>query len=131
MDRFVLGRAVRSARESRGLTLREAAALSGLTYGYIQQIEEPREQTNVTMRALEKLLPALGIELVAVSSGAAAGVDGLEPAHRALVERAAVALASLPAEELEQEARILELRAARHAREPAATESHTATAKRA
>lgn len=113
MDRFALGRAVRHARESRGLTLREAAALSGLTYGYIQQIEEPREQTNVTMKALEKLLPALGVELV-VSQSEGAGSDVVDPVRRDLVLRAAAALAALPADELEQEARILELRAQRH-----------------
>lgn len=124
MDRFAIGMAVRQAREARGLTLREVAAATGLSFAYIQQIESPRPMTNVTTKALAQLLPALGLDLVVVTPAEVPAANSVDPARRDLVRRAALALAQLPDDELEQEARILELRAARYVREPAAPSTY-------
>lgn len=130
MDRELLGRLIRERREAQGLTLRALAERAGVSHAYIGAIEKASNHGNVTVAALDAIATGLGGELSVSLTGPHAGEPfaGLDPNLRDLVQRAALALAALPADEMEQEARILELRAARHVREPAAPEAFPAAA---
>lgn len=120
MDREALGRLIRSRRETQGLTLRGLAERAGVSHAYIGAIENSSNHGNLTLAALSAIAAGLGDELH-VSIGPRPPIEydqGVHAARSDLVRRASIALASLPDDELEQEARILELRAARHVREP-------------
>jgi transcriptional regulator with XRE-family HTH domain len=59
-----LGRQLRALRESRGLTLSELAAQSGLTARYLQRVEHNRQSP--TARVLLKLAGALSVRVSAL-----------------------------------------------------------------
>jgi transcriptional regulator with XRE-family HTH domain len=118
MDRQAIGRAYMAARAARGWTLRDLADKSGISYSYIQQIEKPLDRTNVTLKALQTVGQALGLEVV-VGDATVADVYGILAAvpddQLAHLRTALLSLASLPADELELEADMLARRAARSA----------------
>lgn len=116
MDRQIIGNRFRIARESRGLSLRALSERSGLSFAYIQQIEKPRPETNVTLAALETLGNALDVSVDVVigddeGAEAAALVTSDAPARRALLVRALRALRVLDDEALDLEAELLRRRA--------------------
>lgn len=125
MDLASLGRSIRREREAQGLTLRALGERAGVSYAYIGAIENATNNGNVTVAALESIATGLGTDLtVGIGADPIAALrpalDGL-PAHRRdLVFQAAAALASLPEHELQLEATMLQMRAARVVREPAA-----------
>lgn len=61
VDGGAVGRAVRSERRKKGLSVREAAALIGITPSHLSQIE--RGVTNPSLTVLRKTADALGIPL--------------------------------------------------------------------
>lgn len=89
MLRSWFGAAVRRARAERGITQREAAALAGVSYQLISQIETGR--VNTTVDTIEAIADALGIELVLVSEGSRPGV----------ARRFLAVLPNIPEEELD------------------------------
>ena len=60
MDRNALGRQLFELRRSRGLTLRAAAAATGLSHAYIEAVEKGRPNANITLKALEQIEAGLG-----------------------------------------------------------------------
>lgn len=56
-----IGRAIRSYRESQGLTLEQLASKAGITYQYLSGVENGRE--NFTIGVLERLAAALELRL--------------------------------------------------------------------
>jgi transcriptional regulator with XRE-family HTH domain len=56
-----IGRAIRSYRESQGLTLEQLASKAGITYQYLSGVENGRE--NFTIGVLERLAAALELKL--------------------------------------------------------------------
>lgn len=135
MNDPMLGDDLREIRLQAKLHQTELAARLNVSQGTVSRIERG---VGTTSELLERWALECGAEVRIARPDAADSMAHLRAAlakaadgnHRALVERAALALASLPAEELEQEARILELRAQRYTKGPAATESYVATAKR-
>lgn len=124
MDRKAIGEAYMAARNARGLTLRDVAERSGVSYSYIQQIEKPLERTNVTLKALQAVGAVLDLDVVVGSKavGDVYGVLAAVPDDRlAQVRSALLSLASLPADELELEADMLARRAARSAQSSRST----------
>ena len=59
-----IGRRLRSARQERGLTLRQVAKSSGLTAAFISQLE--RGDTSASVSSLVKIAAALGIEVTSL-----------------------------------------------------------------
>jgi transcriptional regulator with XRE-family HTH domain len=59
-----IGRRLRSARQERGLTLRQVAKSSGLTAAFISQLE--RGDTSASVSSLVKIASALGIEVTSL-----------------------------------------------------------------
>ena len=55
----MLGEQVRNVRKSRGITLKELAERTGLSIGYISQIE--RDLTDPSLSTLRKLSEALDV----------------------------------------------------------------------
>lgn len=133
MNDPMLGDDLREIRLQAKLHQTELAARLNVSQGTVSRIERG---VGTTSELLERWALECGAEVRIARPDAADSMAHLRAAltkaadgnHRALVERAALALASLPAEELEQEARILELRAARHARAPAGPEATAAVA---
>lgn len=63
-----IARAVTGLRESRGLSRRELAEASGLSYPYVSQIENGDREPSI--KALAALAGALGVELAELTTGA-------------------------------------------------------------
>jgi len=61
-----IGGRIRTAREAAGLTLRELADLSGVSFQQIGQIEG--SESGTTFKTLDLLLPHLGMRLEIVNS---------------------------------------------------------------
>ncbi len=59
-----IGRRLRSARQERGLTLRQVAKSSGLTAAFISQLE--RGDTSASVSSLVKIASALGIDVTSL-----------------------------------------------------------------
>ena len=59
-----IGRRLRSARQERGLTLRQVATSSGLTAAFISQLE--RGDTSASVSSLVKIASALGIDVTSL-----------------------------------------------------------------
>ena len=59
-----IGRQLRSARQERGLTLRQVAKASGLTAAFISQVE--RGDTSASVSSLVNISAALGIEVTSL-----------------------------------------------------------------
>ncbi|MEE6169648.1 MULTISPECIES: helix-turn-helix domain-containing protein [unclassified Mycolicibacterium] len=59
-----IGYRLRSAREQRGLTINQVAQLTGLTKGFISQVE--RDKTSASVATLQKICDALTLRLVAL-----------------------------------------------------------------
>jgi len=68
-DREALAQYVRQLRKARGLTLRAAAAVTGLSHGYIDSIEHNRPAVNVTLQTLYTLIQGLGGRMTLVFGG--------------------------------------------------------------
>jgi len=68
-DREALSQYVRQLRKARGLTLRAAAAVTGLSHGYIDSIEHNRPAVNVTLQTLYTLIQGLGGRMTLVFGG--------------------------------------------------------------
>jgi len=68
-DREALAHYVRQLRKARGLTLRAAAAVTGLSHGYIDSIEHNRPAVNVTLQTLYTLIQGLGGRMTLVFGG--------------------------------------------------------------
>lgn len=68
-DREALAQYVRQLRKARGLTLRAAAALTGLSHGYIDSIEHNRPAVNITFQTLHTLIDRLGGRMTLVFGG--------------------------------------------------------------
>lgn len=73
-----LGDAVRRRREAAGLTLDEAADLLGVGRRFLIELEHGKRRANV--ETVIRVLRALGVDLVLVPRGGAAGAGGVEPA---------------------------------------------------
>lgn len=58
---MTLGAKLKSLREIRGYTLKQTAEISGLSIGFISQVE--RGQTDPSLSSLKKLSGALGVKL--------------------------------------------------------------------
>jgi transcriptional regulator with XRE-family HTH domain len=63
MDRAAVGGQIAALRRARGLTLREAASLTGVTHSYIDAIEKGRPNANITLDTLERIAHGLGGKL--------------------------------------------------------------------
>lgn len=100
MDRIALGTELAAMRRKRGLTLRAAAALIGMSHGYIDAVERGRPNANITLDTLERMATGLGGRLsVSVSGGAPEVFDRLdsaELARAAVIAQALVAARSDP-----------------------------------
>ena len=68
-DREALAQYVRRLRKARGLTLRAAAAVTGLSHSYIDSIEHNRPAVNVTLQTLHTLIQSLGGRMTIVFGG--------------------------------------------------------------
>jgi len=66
-----IGTIIRQKRQDRGLTLRELSEATGLSRGYISDIERGRRQP--TLRVLKALEKPLGLEVILL--------DGQQPAN--------------------------------------------------
>lgn len=62
-----LGSRIRAARELRGLTLRRVASMTGLSSGFISQLENDR--SNASVASLKSLAGALGISTAELIEG--------------------------------------------------------------
>ena len=60
-DEINIGPKLKAVREKKGLTLKQLAAISGLSIGFISQIE--REQVDPSWASLKKITAALNIKL--------------------------------------------------------------------
>ncbi len=69
-----LGLQLRAARTGRGLTIAELAAASGLSKGFVSQVENDR--TSPSLDTLERLATALGLTVVDLLRGATAAPVG-------------------------------------------------------
>ncbi len=69
-DREALAQYVRQLRKARGLSLRGAAALTGLSHGYIDSVEHNRPAVNITLQTLQTLIHGLGGRVTLVFGGA-------------------------------------------------------------
>jgi len=69
-----LGLQLRAARTGRGLTMAELAAASGLSKGFVSQVENDR--TSPSLDTLERLAVALGLTVVDLLRGAGAAPTG-------------------------------------------------------
>lgn len=81
--RTVVGTVLRAERRIQGLTLREVAAVSGISVPYLSEIERGRKEASSEM--LAAAAKALGLRLV----------DLLARAHQALAEHEARTLSTL------------------------------------
>ena len=61
MEQVSFGTRLKQFREQRGLTLRQVSMVSGLSIGFISQVE--RDQTDPSLASLKKLATALDIHL--------------------------------------------------------------------
>lgn len=61
MEQVSFGARLKQFREQRGLTLKQVSAMSGLSIGFISQVE--RDQTDPSLASLKKLAAALDIHL--------------------------------------------------------------------
>ena len=68
MDSKTLGELVRARRKERGRTMKEIAEASGISLGYVNNIE--RGKANPTLRTLNALDATLGLGLFRVSGPA-------------------------------------------------------------
>ncbi len=60
-DTEVIGRYLKTRREQKGLTLKQVADISGLSIGFISQVE--RGLTDPSLASLKKMVTALGMDL--------------------------------------------------------------------
>lgn len=119
MNDPMLGDDLREIRLQAKLHQTDLAARLNVSQGTVSRIERG---VGTTSELLERWARECGAEVRIARPDArdptahlrAALAKVIDENHRGLVGRAALALASLPADELEQEARILELRAQRH-----------------
>lgn len=95
-----IGRQVRAARLARGMTLREAAPLCGVSYQMLGQIENGQ---NTTVDTLEKIVRGLGASVtVALAEAETMQTPRPIPAdRRAVVERFLSVLPGIPQEEID------------------------------
>jgi len=95
MDRIALGAQLAAMRKARGLTLRAAATLIGVSHGYIDAVERGRPNANITLDTLERMANGLGGRLsVSVSGGPVevfGALDSGELGRAAVIARALVA----------------------------------------
>lgn len=69
-DRETLAQYVRGLRKAKGLSLRAAAALTGISHGYIDSIEHMRPSVNLTLDTLDALVQGLGGRITLLCGGA-------------------------------------------------------------
>jgi transcriptional regulator with XRE-family HTH domain len=123
MNNAMIGDDLRGIRLQAKLQQTELAARLNVSQGTVSRIERG---VGTTSELLERWAAECGAHIQIARPGSDDPLAALrlrvqsiaEPSRLDLVQRAALALASLPADELEQEARILELRAARHTGQP-------------
>ncbi len=94
MLRDDLGRRIRDARLALGLTQREAAERSGVSYQLISQIE--RGAVNTTVDTVAQICEQLGLEV-----DVHAAQPTVSESRRALAERFLAVLPALPQEDLD------------------------------
>jgi len=119
MDRVALGKALREAREAQKLTLRQVGEAAGLSHAYIAAAERAEPNANLTLKAVESIAAALGLDVeivvgVDVADDIRRQMDGT-PERRQLLLSALRSLARLPMSELDLEADMLARRADRAA----------------
>lgn len=81
-----IGQAFKAARKARGWNQSEVGRRAGFTFQYVSDVENARENANLTLDALEAFLRALDLEVCVVERGAedaGAMVARMDPATRA------------------------------------------------
>lgn len=89
-DREALGQYVRELRLRRGLSLRAAAELAGVSHGYLEALEKQRPNANITIDTLGAVIRGLGGQMTIVY-GHADELTSDEWSRVALLTRALVA----------------------------------------
>ena len=89
-DREALGQYVRELRLRRGLSLRAAADLAGVSHGYLEALEKQRPNANITIDTLGAVIRGLGGQMTIVY-GHADELTNDEWSRVALLTRALVA----------------------------------------
>lgn len=69
VDRSLLGDTLRTLRARRGMTVRDLAAVAGVSYQYVSALENGVRSANVTLDTLARILDAVGAHLEVATPG--------------------------------------------------------------